>query len=122
MRADADRPVAVADLDVEAELALVDDLASVAVTVSRAPSNAPPTCLTQTSKPTVGGAVGLFVLDEPRAAHSMTWIIPGVERTLRGSEPPTSVSRSPSATNSSRARRAHHIDSPPLTLRVWPVT
>ena len=51
--ADADRAVALGDLDVEAELAVFDHLAKLAVTRQVEPSSAAATCLTQTSKPTV---------------------------------------------------------------------
>ena len=51
--------------------------------------------------PTVGGVSGRCSWTRRAHAHSMAMIIPGVESTFDGSVPPTSVSRSPSATNAS---------------------
>ena len=74
---------------------------SVARTVQRAPSMAAPTCLMQTSKPTVACPSGSLGNASIAALRSIIPIIPGVESTLRPIVPPTSVTRRPSTVNSS---------------------
>ena len=72
---------------------------------SRAPRSArpptrPATCLMQTSKPTVAVSSGRCSSASIAAVRSIIAIIPGVERTLTGMVPPTSVSSGPSTVNS----------------------
>jgi NADPH-dependent F420 reductase len=85
--------------------------------VHAAPSRAAPTCRTQTSKPTVVRSSGRRPAASVVHAHSICRIMPGVDRTLAGRLPRTSVSRSPSAMNCSSwvATGADHILRPRLT-------
>ena len=101
MRPEADRPLALADLTSKCNLRSSTTWRSFATTVQLAPSSAPPTCLTHTSKPTVAWPGASSGATSRVAAYSIIEIIPGVESTGIGSVPPTSVSRSPSTRNSS---------------------
>ncbi|MCY1158907.1 MAG: hypothetical protein MOP51_1931, partial [Citricoccus sp.] len=74
---------------------------SLAVTLHFAPSPAPATCLMQTSNPTVAWPSGRCSSASIAAHRSIIPIIPGVERTLTGIVPPTSVRSMPSTVNSS---------------------
>ena len=100
VRADADRAVALGDLDVEAELAPVDDLAAApSAPCTRSPSAAAATCLTQTSKPTVALPSGRCSNERIAELRSIIAIIPGVESTEMPIVPPTSVSSRSSTVN-----------------------
>ena len=99
--ADADRALALGDLDLETQLALVGDLRRRARTAQVDPSSAAATCLTQTSNPTVALPSGRFSKARIEAQRSIIAIIPGVESTLEPIVPPTSVTRRSSTTNSS---------------------
>ena len=101
------------DLDLEAQLAPVGDLEQPRDAVHSAPSQAPATCLMQTSKPTVGRPSARCSAASRAAVRSIIAIIPGVERTRVGSVPPTSVS-SPSSTVKGSLRSARLID---VTIR-----
>ena len=110
--ADADRAVALGDLDVEAQLAVVDDLAKGRADGARAPSRAAATCLTQTSKPTVALPSGRFSKESIDEQRSIIAIIPGVESTRMPIVPPTSVTSRSSTVNSSTARSPARAPSP----------
>src|SRR6185503_11357459 len=122
VRADADRALAVAHLDVEAELAAVDDLAERRAHRQRRALRRAADVLDAHLEADRRRRVGQVLLDEARARPLHDPDHPRRREHL-GRQRPADVGQQVALGDELLlARRAHHIDSPPLTLIVWPVT
>ena len=99
--ADADRPLALGHLDVEAQLALVGDLAQGRTDLARRALGRARDVLDADLEADRGLALRQVLVGEDEEQRSIIAIIPGVERTRTPIVPPTSVTSRSSTVNSS---------------------
>src|SRR5262249_5818507 len=109
-------------LDVEAELALVDDLAEARADRARRALLRRAHVLDADLEADRRRRVGHLVLDEPRARPLHHRDHPRRREHLERERPADVREQVALDDEVLHARGAHHIDSPPLTLTVWPVT
>src|SRR5215211_9071088 len=121
MRADADRAVALADLDLEAQLAAVYNVDKAGVDRAPRAVDRRGDVLDADLKPDRGLAVG-EVLGGEQGGVALHHGDHGRRRQDRRLELSTDVGQQAVLDDEGVRALAHHIDRPPETPSVWPVT